>query len=276
MNEANTVVEILQFDKFPTPKKYGVIGMVFGRVIDGLTVNYFSTFVHLHDLDEDGHPIVGIKRAISGICYEINSEIVVALRYLQEIGIIREDIKFYVTGDGVQLGGWSNCWDNSDRVDVAFFLEDVCEEFEANEQAFSKEWFYAKMCQMYFSDYEEPNTAFTVGILVSQMWTKLEHEKTTLRGIANQEAMRKANQEKQKTSMARAERKKAKIASYWHQAQDELGAELMRKDSNAAHAIFDMAMKEKPESLVLKSSGKVIGAEAIRKILPNLRREGKL
>ncbi len=280
MTANQTTVEIIDYKKFPQRQKYGVVGIVFGKVINGLTINYFSTSVFSSELGEDGQPIIRVERAIGSICYEISSEISTALLYLQANNYIDEKVGISVVGaepfHEVELEGWSECWDTKAQVDLAFFLEDVCEELETKGQAFSQEWFYAKICHLYFTDKEIPDVSFTIGILLSQMWTKLEHEAATIRGISNQTALQKANSEKQIVIKKRAEEKKAEIVKLWHRVCKEHGADAMRKDSNAAQAIYAVAESEKPKALIIRTSGNVIGVEAIRKTLGLLRKDGKL
>jgi len=66
------------------------------------------------------------------------------------------------------------------------------------------------------------------------------------------------------------------IASYWAEAASELGPEVMRRDSNAAQAIYAIALKRRPKEMQLKSTGEIIGVDAIRKRLLALRKLEKI
>ena len=46
----------------------------------------------------------------------------------------------------------------------------------------------------------------------------------------------------------------------------------MRRDNNAAQAIYAIAVKKQPKEMQLKSTGEIIGVDAIRKRLPSLRK----
>ena len=50
----------------------------------------------------------------------------------------------------------------------------------------------------------------------------------------------------------------------------------MRKDSNAAQAIFAIASRKRPKELQIKSTGEIIGVEAIRKRISALRKLEKI
>ena len=171
--------------------------MALGKVINGLTANYFSELVYPFHLDEDDKPKFSVESAIAAIRYSVCSEITVALRYLQGRNWFDEEIKFWVDGleplDEIRLEGWSENWDTAAKIDLAYFLEDVCAELELADQAFTQEWYYAKVSHHYFSDIEVPDVAFTIGILLSQMWWKLDFEAAALRGAANIESLERAN-----------------------------------------------------------------------------------
>ena len=62
------------------------------------------------------------------------------------------------------------------------------------------------------------------------------------------------------------------ISKYWLEARAELGMETMRRDSNAAQAIYAIAVRKRPKQLLVKATGEVIGVEAIRKRISALRR----
>ncbi|MBB57203.1 MAG: hypothetical protein CMM42_08255 [Rhodospirillaceae bacterium] len=280
MANDKTRIEIIDFKKFSKPHTLGVVGIAFGKIVHGLTTNFFSTEVFQSDLDNDGYPIIPIQRAVSAIRYSVSSHILLALYFLQENGWFDPKVKFWIDGaephDEVRLEGWSDTWNTSAQVDLAYYLEDVCEELEVSERAFSQEWFHAKVSHLYFIDIDVPDVALTVGILLAQMWWKFELEEAALRGNANAASLERANTARQQQSKTQNEAKMSVIASYWAEAEKELGSEVMRRDSNAAQAIYTIALKRQPRELQLKSTGEIIGPEAIRKRLLALRKLEKI
>jgi hypothetical protein len=108
-----------------------------------------------------------------GIRYSVASEVTVALKFLQGHGWFDESVDFVTVGlepfDEVQAVGWAEEWGTSTRFDLAFYLDDLCNEIQMSDQAFSQAWYYAKICHLYFRDIETPDVAMTVGILLSHL-----------------------------------------------------------------------------------------------------------
>lgn len=136
---------------------------------------------------------------------------------MQGCGWFDEDVKFSSTGfapfSEVIVEGWRNGWSDSTRVDLQYYLEDVCEELELSGQIYTQEWYYAKVCLLYFQDAEIPDVAMTIGILLSQMWWKLEQETAALRRHESISSLNRANQAKK---LRMKELTSAKIGSFWH------------------------------------------------------------
>ncbi len=260
--------------------KYGGVGMVFGKINHGLTTNYFSEIFYESQVGSDGVPVVSLQAASKAILYDIASEISVALRFLQGREWFDANVQFSTTGlppfSEIVVDGWRAEWGNSTRVDLEFYLEDLCQELELNDLIYSQEWYYAKASYLYFKDHKLPDHAMTIGILLSQMWWKLEQEDAAIRGRENQRSLDRANLAKKLRMKEQATAKDTVLVMYWHRALQEHGAEVMKRDSNAAQAIFAMATERRPRELQIRSSGKIIGAEAIRKRLVELRRQGKI
>ena len=279
-HRSGAFVEIIDFKRFPKKMKYGAIGMVFGTVTHGLTTNYFSELVHETQLDAEGNPSLSISDATNAIMYELSAEISVALRFLQGCNWFGEDVQFVTVGsqpiEDLQVDGWRDEWNVSAKVDLAFFLEDICQELELDGLIYTQEWYYAKVSHLYFKDGEIPNFAMTIGILLSQMWWKLEQEKAAMRGHKNSISLDRANRAKKLRMEEQTSAKNTVILSFWQKALAEHGSEVMRRDSNAAQAVYAMAFEKRPRELQLRSTGKIIGAEAIRKRIIELRREGKI
>lgn len=281
LNDGNEVfVEVIRFDRFPQKMKYGGVGMVFGKISRGLTTNYFSEIFYESQIGEDGVPLVSAQAASKAILYDIASEITVALRFLQGRGWFEEKVQFSSTGmppfSEIVVDGWRTAWGDSTRVDLEFYLEDLCEELELNGLVYTQEWYYAKVSHLYFKDHNIPDYAMTIGILLSQMWWKMEQEDAAIRGRENQTSLDRANIAKKLRMREQTTAKNAVLVAYWNRALAEHGAEVMRRDSNAAQAIFALATEQRPRELQIKKSGKIIGAEAIRKRLVALRRQGKI
>lgn len=273
-------VEIIDFKRFPQKMKYGAIGMVFGKVTHGLTTNHFSELVHESQIDGNGVPSVSISQASSAILYEISSEISVALRFLQGCKWFDPQVQFITEGlspfSEVKAIGWRDEWGISAKVDLAFYLENLCQELELDGQIYTQEWYYAKVSHLYFNDGEIPDVAMTIGVLLSQMWWKLDQEVAAIRGHESISSLDRANKAKQLRVKEQASAKNTVILAFWQKALVEHGPEVMRRDSNAAQAIFAMASEKRPRELQIRRTGKIIGAEAIRKRIVELRRQGKI
>ena len=254
--------------------------MVFGKIIHGMTANFFSELIFPYQIGDDGQPNLSLDFAIGAIRYSVTSEVVVALKFLQGHGWFDESVDFVTVGlepfDEVQAIGWGEEWGTSTQVDLAFYLDDLCNELQTSDQAFSQAWYYAKICHLYFSDIEIPDVAMTVGILLSQLWWKMDLEDAALRGNANAASLEKANEVRKEISQSQSQAKNNLIASYWFLALEEHGVEVMRRDSNAAQAVYAIAARNRPKALCIKSTGEVIGAEAIRKRITALRKLGKI
>jgi len=286
MVESSTVLEIIDYKSFPKPLGVGAVGMVFGKISNGLTANFFSELIYPFHLDANGYPAIGKSFALNAIRYSATSEVLVAVQYLQGMGWFQSEVEFFINGldpfDEIHVKGWKNGmvadggWGISERVEMAFYLEDVVSELELDEREYSKEWYYAKIGQLYFSDIEVPDVAMTIGVLLSQLWWRADLGDVAERGHANSESLQKANSARKERSKVQSEEKNKVISQYWFEALAEFGGETMRRDSNAAQAIYAIAMRKRPKELLVKATGEVIGVEAIRKRISALRKLNKL
>lgn len=286
MAEPSTVLEIIDYKSFPKPLGVGAVGMVFGKITNGLTANFFSELIHPFHLDANGYPSIDISFALNAIRYSATSEVLIAVQYLQGHGWFESEVEFFISGvdpyDEVHAKGWKSErgsgdeWGIPERVDMAFYLEDVVGELEAEGKELSKEWYYAKVSHLYFSDIEISDVAMTIGILLAQLWWRADLGDVAERGHANSEALQKANSARKERSKVQSEDKNKLISQYWFEALGDVGAETMRRDSNAAQAIYAIAMRKRPKELLVKSTGEVIGVEAIRKRISALRKLDKV
>lgn len=281
-SDQNAEVILLDYKAFPKPIKGGALGILFGKVVHGMTVNFFSDAYYPFDLDDTGAPLFSLQRAIRSIRYSMASEILVALKYLAGEGWFEDEgeVEFFIEGleplDEVKVKGWSEVWDTSSIVDMAYYLEDVCSELESSGGEFSIGWYYAKVSHLYFLDGNVPDVAMTIGILLSQMWWKQDLEETALRGQEHSKSLRLASEASKARSVTQSHAKNETIAKLWHECVAVHGRELMHRDANASQAIYALAIDTRPPSLLIKSSGEVIGHEAIRKRLSSLRKLGKI
>ena len=256
--------------------------MVFGKVSNGLTVNFFSELIYPFQLDSEGKPTISVQFALNALRYSATSEVLVAVQYLQGHGWFEREVEFYISGkdpfDELRARGWkserssSEEWGVSEQVDMAYYLEDVVGELELDGREFSREWYYAKVSHLYFIDVNVADVAMTMGILLAQLWWRADHEDVVERGLANSEALQKANLARKERSKIQSEEKNKVISKYWLEARAELGMETMRRDSNAAKAIYAIAVRKRTKQLLVKATGEVIGVEAIRKRISALRR----
>jgi len=61
MVESSSVIEVIDYKSFPNPLKNGAVGMVYGRVSNCLTQNFFSELIYPFQLDKEGFPSVSIR-----------------------------------------------------------------------------------------------------------------------------------------------------------------------------------------------------------------------
>jgi hypothetical protein len=66
--ERPTFLEIIEYKRFPQPLEVGAVGMVFGKLSNGLTVNFFSELIYPFNLDADGKPSISLQFALNAIC----------------------------------------------------------------------------------------------------------------------------------------------------------------------------------------------------------------
>lgn len=286
MAETSTDLEIIDYKPFPKPLPGGAVGMVFGKISHGMTANFFSQLIYPFNLDANGYPSIGVSFALNAIRYSASSEVLCAVQFLQGHGWFESEVEFFISGlepfDEVHAKGWKSErgsgdeWGIPESVDMAFYLEDVVGELEAEGKEFSKEWYFAKISYLYFSDVEVPDVAMTMGILLAQLWWRADLGDVAERGHANSEALQKANSARKKRSKVQTEDRNNIISQYWFDALAEFGAETMRRDSNAAQAIYSIALQKRPKELLVKATGEVIGVEAIRKRISALRKLNKV
>lgn len=279
MSDETTKVTIHDFTRFPKKMRFGVVGTVLGEVSNGMTSNFFSGVVFQPQLTGDVIPTVSVANALSSISYSIAPEIIVALRFLQEKGWFDKSVRFSTKTTGaceVVVLDWGNTPGEASFIELAFYLEDVCQELESASREYSPEWFYAKISHLYCEDRDNPDIIFTIGILLSQLWMKEKHENAALRGAENEASLLRANKVRKAQSPALTKAKNMAIVELWNKAFDQFGADTMRHDSNAAQAIYELAFSLRPKELLVKSTGDVIGTEAIRKRIISLRKTGEL
>lgn len=79
---SSTEIEIIDYKMFPKPLPTGAVGMVFGKIINGVTANFFSDLVYPFNLGSDGLPNISVSFALRAVRYSAASEILVAVSYL--------------------------------------------------------------------------------------------------------------------------------------------------------------------------------------------------
>lgn len=273
-------VELIDVREFPKPLKNGALGMYFGKITHGVTCNFFSDVYYKWHLDAQKNLEISEYQALRSIKYSMSSEVLVAVQYLAGLGWFEDDVEFFIEGlepwDEVKARGWADEWDTKAKVDIAYFLEDVFTELEYDGKTFLKEWYFAKIAHLYFLNGDDPDVAMNIGILLGQIWFKDASEAATLRGVAQEADLSKARATRKVKSIAKTREGNDVISALWHECKMIHGSEVMRRDSNAAQAIYILAAERRPKELIVGSTGEVIGAEAIRKRLPSLRKLEKI
>jgi hypothetical protein len=117
---------------------------------------------------------------------------------------------------------------------------------------------------------------FRAGYITAEMIWKFKHESSAILGQKNKKALQAAEDAKPIKAELKREQKLARIAKLWNQQTVELGNNAMRKDANAAHAIYVKALEDRYPELLIKKSGKVIEPDSIKRLLPELRKRGKI
>ena len=117
---------------------------------------------------------------------------------------------------------------------------------------------------------------FRAGYITAEMIWKFKHETSAILGQKNKKALQAAEDAKPIKAKLKREKKLDRVAKLWHQQAVELGNNAMRKDANAAQAIYVKAYKGRYPELLIKKSGKVIEPDSIKRLLPELRDRGKI
>lgn len=164
------------------------------------------------------------------------------------------------------------------------YLHDAYFELKIVEQPFSLSWYLLRAATLYYryanvnlpDDVEAVDAAFTVGSLLGEAAWKFQYEKLAMLGLDGTEALSKARRQKAEMRGKTAALKEMKILELWRAVRAQNGLEAVRFDSNAALHIVEMVKRERVLELTVKSSGKPISHETIRRKLAELRAEGKL
>lgn len=278
MTEDDTSIEVIDYKLFPNRKKGQPVGVAFYKVINRLTVNYGSDFFWPFEQNEDGSPSLSIGSALGGISYDLDCEIAAAIRHLANRGWLSENTEV-ITDVGCEgeinlsVLNWNNDPSKSSAYDLSDYLKEIETELEVSGKAFSIEWYYARVAGLYFENRDiSHSSVFNIGILISQMWWKSQEEENALRGKKNRESLVLAEQAKYKKASRRRNAKLKCIARIWQDVKNDKGASWMRMDTNVALEIHARAEKENPPELWIKASGRIVGPDAIRRLLGELRK----
>lgn len=291
--------EILQVDFFEGKSVFGTIGMAFLMVEHGLSVHYVCYDLFEDDIDENNEPIISFERILAGIDYELDSQISASLSALKRGGYFREGaiISSFLGNPNErnvilveprvanEVIGMNKLYVGLARKDensilrltelhdtLATKLADIITEIERKNESFSKDWYLAKICLMYFSRKTiGVNTAFSIGILVEQMSWKLAHETDAQRGISQLKSLISATEVQAKQAPKTAVKKRAAILKI---LLEEYAADpnLMRNDSAAARRVEEVAKDNRIQELYIKSSNSILGSDAIKKHIRALRK----
>ena len=117
---------------------------------------------------------------------------------------------------------------------------------------------------------------FRAGYLTAEMIWKFKHENSAILGQKNKKALEAAEFAKPIKAEKKREKKLELIIKLWHQLKSERGANAMRRDVNAALWIHSIVEKNRYPEFLIKKTGKVIKPDAIQRLLPELREQGKI
>ena len=120
------------------------------------------------------------------------------------------------------------------------------------------------------------DSPFRAGYIASEMILKFNYEDSAIQGQKNKVALQAAEEAKPTKAKARKKQKLELVAKLWHEQKAEHGANAMHKDTNAAHAIYAKAQEHNYPELQIKKSGQLIGPDSIKRLLPELRLQGKI
>ena len=117
---------------------------------------------------------------------------------------------------------------------------------------------------------------FRAGYIAAEMIWKFKHEGSAILGQKNKKALQAAEDAKPTKAKAKKIKKLERVAKLWHQLKSEQGANAMWRDVNAALWIHSIVEKNRYPEFLIKKTGKVIGPDAIQRLLPELREQGKI
>lgn len=173
---------------------------------------------------------------------------------------------------------------SSQSYDFHQYLFDAYFDLNVVDEPFSIRWYLLRAVTLYYKyanvnlpdDVDAVNSAFTIGVLLGEAQWKFQYEKLALQGQGGVEALVRAREQKASRQSATAESKAAKILEIWRRVAEERGSEAVRFDANAALHIIEVVEAENIRELMVKSTGRPISADALRKWLATLRKQGKL
>ena len=117
---------------------------------------------------------------------------------------------------------------------------------------------------------------FRAGYITAEMIWNFKHETSALLGQKNKKALQAAEDAKPIKAEKKREKRLELIIKLWHQLKSERGANAMRRDVNAALWIHSIVEKNRYPEFLIKKTGKVIEPDAIQRLLPELREQGKI
>ena len=141
-----------------------------------------------------------------------------------------------------------------------------------NFDTYSREFYAASSLYEYYI-LDRP---FRAGYIASETILKFNYEDSVIQGQKNKVALQAAEEAKPTKAKARKKQKLELVAKLWHEQKAEHGANAMHKDTNAAHAIYAKAQEHNYPELQIKKSGQLIGPDSIKRLLPELRLQGKI
>ena len=163
------------------------------------------------------------------------------------------------------------------QEDFVGFLFTKISEIEGEERFYTREWYLLKICLLYFFSQElTANDIFNIGFLSSQMESKFTMESDALKAQKAKVYRTKGSASYALSAPQKRKDKENAILSLRQKILEQHGPEAVRKDSNAAYYIRELAQNNRSAALIVGSKNQIISVNRIRSILGNLRRAGKI
>jgi len=298
-----TDLEVIRFDLFKQKTILGTVGMANLKTRIGLSQHYVTLDVYSDDIDENGNLKQAFKeQAFDVIEYNIESDVTVCFRELQELSLVDSECVF----TGISNASFDEiifvycrCLRYHEIVEFTNENSDIFIKVKKyNRKLFnvlkktrispsisrgSREWYLLNICEAYLSSWPNilPKTAYLIGRLFEQLIWRFEGiEDTAKKGEKAAQSLAKATLAQRPRANERNEKMLNCIKKLWDELKNNLEGtkriNFLKYNKIAAYEIRELAKQKRPPELLVKTSQKVKSERLIRKKISELKELEKI